>query len=203
MQSESTRIYFKRLITEGHEWQYTDIAGNINKPKFYFTRIQWIILTVAVFGTPFLLKGFNKEFVSYTLTALSIFVGLFLTLILSAFDKFKSLNIERPSYEEQRYIKTRSSFFKQFIALTAYAIILSLLSILLLGIVSLVDPFFCDSILNHPISNRSTESVFRFLKVLFKTVYNGTIVYFLLDFFVLVIYAVTSIHSYMRVELDK
>lgn len=203
MQGHSIRIYVKRLIADGHRWQYTDISDYINKPRFYFTPVQWTLIFVSIIFTPFLFKGFNQQFVSYVLAALSIFVGLFLTLILTAFEKFKTLQVTGFTHEEQRYYKTRKNFFKQFTSLTAYAIIISLLCIVLLGIISLVDPLLNDSILNHPYATPNKETISKFLIVFFKTVYNTIIMYFLLDFLVLVLYAVTSIHSYMSTEFDN
>ena len=204
MQGNSTKIYFMRLLKDGHRWQYTDIAGNGNKPKFYFTSIQWLLILVSAIGTPFLLKGFNKDFISYIMTALSIFIGLFLTLILTAFDKFHDRNdIQRPTHEDQRYLKTRKNFFKQFTSLTAYAIVLSLFCIVLLGVISLTDPTFSDSILNYPLASPSKDNIMRCFRVFSKTVFNIIIMYFLLNFLLLVLYAVTSMHAYMKIEFDK
>lgn len=203
MQSESTKEYIKRLINDGRKWQYTDIREREVKPRFYFTKIQWGIIMLSIVTTLLLKKGFPDSFVNYVMTALSIFVGLFLTLILTAFDKFKSLpKIERPTLNEQAYLKTRKTFFKQFTALTAYAIVLSLMCILLLGVVSL-SSIFNDSLLNYILVSPSKESVIKFITVGIKNVYNGVIIYFLLDFMAIVLYAVTSIHSFMQVEFDK
>lgn len=204
MQDAGLRIYLKTLVQDGHKWQYTYLNGKDQKPKLYFTTVQWGILFVAVVCTPFLEKGFNKDFVSYTLTALSIFVGLFLTLILTAFDKFKQLAPpERPTAEDKRYLKTRKNFFKQFIALTAYAIVISLLCIVLLGIIALTETKFSDSILRYSFAPPTIETVWLFCKVGFKTFYNIVMTYFLLDFLVLVLYAVSSIHTFMRIEFDR
>ena len=165
--------------------------------------MQWGIIFIASACALFLQNGFNKDFISYTLTTLSIFVGLFLSLILTVFDKFKEIKVERPSHEDLRYIKTRRNFFKQFTALTSYAIILSLLCIVLLGIISLTNPIFSDSILNYPIAAPTMENILRFLKIFCLTVYNSIVMYFLLDFLMLVLYAVTSIHSYLKIEFER
>jgi len=204
MQDAGLKIYLKTLVQDGHKWQYTYLNGNVQKPRFYFTKVQWLILFITVCGTPFLRNGFNKDFVSYTLAALSIFVGLFLSLILTAFDKFKQLELPpRPTIDDKRYIKTRKNFFKQFTALTAYAIVISLLCIVMLGVITLTETKFSDSGLNYSFVQPTKESVWLACKVGFKTIYNMVIAYFLLDFIVLVLYAVSSIHSYMRVEFDR
>lgn len=204
MQDEGLRIYLKNLVQDGHRWQYTYLNGKAKKPKFFFTRVQWVILLVAVGGTPFLSNGFNKDFISYSLAALSIFVGLFLTLILTAFDKFKQLELPpHPTTNDKRHYKTRRNFFKQFTALTAYAIVISLLCILMLGVVALTETKFTDSVLKWSFVTPTKANVWLGLKIAFKTGYNCVITYFLLDFLVLVLYAVSSIHSYMRVEFDR
>lgn len=203
MQAASTREYIRRLLRDGQKWQYTDIWENEKKPVLYFTQIQWAIICITLISIPLLKKGFPTGFIDYVMTALSIFVGLFLTLILTAFDKFKALpKITKPTYKEQDYLKTRKNFFKQFTALTSYAIVISLLCIFLLGIVSL-SSFFNDSLFNHPFATPNLDNALRFLYLLTTTIYNGLIIYFLLDFLILVLYAVTSIHAFMQVEFDK
>jgi len=204
MQDAGLKIYLKTLVQDGHMWQYTYLNGKAKKPGFYFTKVQWLILLVSLSSTPFLKNGFNKDFIQYTLTALSIFVGLFLTLILTAFDKFKQLELPaHPTTEDKRYLKTRKNFFKQFTSLTAYAIVLSLLCIVLLGFIALTETKFNDSILRYSFAPPTKESIWLFCKVGFKTLYNTVLLYFLWDFLVLVLYAVTSIHSFMRVEFDR
>ena len=37
MQFKSVKNIIKPLIKGGHDWQFIDINGHINKPKYYFS----------------------------------------------------------------------------------------------------------------------------------------------------------------------
>jgi len=203
MQLASTRTYLLKLIRDGQKWQYIGIHGKGKKPSYYFSAIQWVLLLFSVIALYFFKKGLSSDFVGYIINALSIFVGLFLTLILSVFDKFKALSqIPQPTEIDKEYLKQRTNFFKQFTSLTGYAIIIAIFCILLLSITFTTgifklnifhDSFFIPSFFSFSING------YLFLSAL----YNITVIYFLLDFLLIVIYAVTSMHTYMMIEYNK
>jgi hypothetical protein len=203
MQLESVRTYLFKLIQDGQKWQYIDINGKGKKPSYYFTSVQWVLLLLSIITFYFLKKGLNNDFVGYIINALSIFVGLFLTLILAVFDKFKGLEkISQPTETDKLYLIQRTNFFKQFTSLTGYAIIIAILCILLLSITFATEIFklniFHDSLFVPSFFSFSINC-YLFLSAL----YNITVIYFLLDFLLIVIYAVTAMHTYMMIEYNK
>lgn len=208
MRFKSVKYYLGRLISDGHKWQNIDINGVEAKPKFYFSQIQFIFILLA-FGSLFLLKnGFNKDFIGYIIASLSIFVGLFLTLILTVFDKFQKIDFDKPnlSEKEKTFLIQRKNFFKQFTALTSYSILLSITCIFLLSMSLLTeslnrDVFEFDII--DSIKNIDFKSILLGGYVCTIIIYRLLIVYFFLDFFLMVLYGLTSIYNYIALEFDK
>lgn len=205
METPGLKIYISSLVKEGHRWQYTDLVGRTDKPRFYFSRVQWFIILLIAISSPMILsKGLNKDFVQYSIAALSIFIGLFLSLVLTTFDKFKQLKLPvMPTAEDKRYFATRRMFFKQFTALTTYAILISLLCIVLLGSVALTETLTSDSIFRHARVAFSRQSFLLFLRLFAVSIFNMTLMYFLIDFLILVLYALGSIHTFMLHEYNK
>lgn len=202
---KSTAFYLQKLIADGHKWQYLDINGQGKKPKLYFNSPQVVFFLVSII-TLFLIKsGFNKDFIGYAIASLSVFIGLFLTLILSVFDKFRSLNLLSPRDTERDkviYIQTKN-FFKQFTALTSYAILLALFSILLLSI-SLLLPSMNIDIFNYKfLLSSEYHHIKNFFFISLLIIYRVTIIYFYLDFLLVVLYALTSMYTYISNNYEK
>jgi hypothetical protein len=200
----NVKHYLIELIKQGHFWQYTDVNGHGKRPKMYFMNWQWVLIVLVVPLAIFILpNGFNETFVGYIIAALSIFVGLFLTLILTVFDKFQKIDFESAKYsdkkgEEQIRIK---NFFKQFSSLTAYSILLSILTVILLSTFLLIEStnnkINIDTIINH---FNNTKFI---IKVLALLLYRIVTLYFLFDFIIITVYAITSIHSFIILEYNK
>jgi hypothetical protein len=203
--------YLKTLIDEGHRWQYTDLAGVETPPRNFLLKIQWYLLVIALLSCLYLPSGFSKEFTGYIVTALSIFIGLFLTIMLSIFDKFKSLKPEIENNDPKidsvnrdiALIKMKN-FFKQFTSLTSYAILISIFSIILLS-VNWFGTFFNDSVCNYPIVQiyPAGISVSRFFRLLLVSSYNAVAMYFLLDLLLIIVFSLSSLHQYMIGEFNQ
>jgi hypothetical protein len=81
--------------------------------------------------------GINDNFAEYAIAFLGIFVGLFTSIIISLYDKGKSLyiGINEKNEKEKAQVEILRNYLVQFTGLTAYFIILALVAvILLLGI---------------------------------------------------------------------
>lgn len=191
------------LIKEGHYWQYTDFLGKEKKPKFFFNIAQWSIIVISFLFVYSLPKGLNNEFIDYTITAFSIFVGLFLTLILSVYDKFQRIDftIKYNEIEKIELIKVKN-FFKQFTAITTYCILISVLSIILLMLITLYD-FFDIDISQYSWTSISKDSLICFFKLFLLCFVRGVVCYFILDFMLLSLYAVSSMFRFINKEYDK
>lgn len=208
MQFQSLRYNLNQLITSGHKWQYTDINNYERKPRLYFTKIQYLAIFSSVIGVICLPKGFDKDFIGYTIASLSIFVGLFLSLILLVFDKFVALiseNKERTRNLEIKLIQHKN-FSKQFTSLTAYSIIISILCIFLLSLSLLYNIFNLDFQkikFIESISDINYSSIKLFVLCSLLSTYRIVVFYFLIDFFIITLYAISSIFNFIMVKYDE
>lgn len=200
MNSNFLIYYLFRLIKDGHEWQYKNLNGTGEKPRLYFSFLQFIAIFISIL---FVVKepcGLSSTATDYILGCLSIMVALFLSLILVVFDKSKQIIPEESSVK-----KLHSwNFFYQFNALTSYAILLSVLVIVLI-IIGLIFNIECDlstySVL--PYSQWDRESITTFGKCTVMVIMRTSIVYFLIDFFIICLYAICSIYQFIRLDFLK
>ena len=196
-----------KLIKEGQKWQYTDIKGNTKKPKYLFSGLQFILLFIAVTVAIISKKELNKDFVGYVLAALSIFVGLFLTLLLTIFDKFGKIKFSEPNLSEVRkvHLIMTKNFFRQFSALTAYSIFIAIVCIVLLSL-TLVSDFSTAYIFDYQfvvISEVELKHILNFFYLSLIIVYRIVTLYLLLDFILLILYALSNLFAFINQEYDK
>ena len=196
--------YVLRLITKGQEWQYKNLNGNGNKPKLYFTQLQWIALFISILFVYTKPKGLSSEMINYVLSSLSVMTALFLSLIIIIFDKFNSFNFNGEDDEEKIHKFHMWNFFYQFNAITSYAILISTTVIILL-VLTLMFGKETDVSQYTFVSFKliTLESIIIFFKLSFVSLIRLAIVYFLLDFFILCIYAISSIFQYVSNEFIK
>ncbi|MCZ8285792.1 MAG: hypothetical protein O9353_10095 [Bacteroidia bacterium] len=202
------RRYIFKVIKSGYFWQRTDVKGKTSRYILFFSKTQLLIIAVSIFVHFRLKTSLNEGFVGYAISALSIFVGLFLTLILSIFDKFQNTfsNINGRETETENINLIRyKNFSIQFTSLMSYAILISVLCILLLSI-RLVTDYFNDSIYNHPFvnyKNWNRGNVEKFLELLSISLYNVSLLYFLLDLILIILYGLGALHAYLMTEYSK
>lgn len=196
--------YVLRLITKGQEWQYKNLNGNGNKPKLYFTQLQWVALLISILFVYTKPKGLSSEMINYVLSSLSVMTALFLSLIIIIFDKFNSFNFNGEDDEEKIHKFHMWNFFYQFNAITSYAILISTTVIILL-VFTLMFGKETDVSQYTFVSFKliTLESIVIFCKLSFVYLIRLAIVYFLLDFFILCIYAISSIFQYVSNEFIK
>jgi hypothetical protein len=205
----NVKYYIVYLIKQGHIWQHTDINGITKTPKLVLSGLQWLILLFSISLLYILPKGFNKEFVGYIITALSLFVGLFLTLILSFYQKFQGFdfsNTQELPLNEKIVLKQTRNYFIQFTSLTSYSILISLFCICLLSLNLLFESLNID-ILQYQfikgLKDLNINTVFRGLGISVICIYRLIVIYFIFDFFYLTTYALGSIFKFLMVEYQK
>lgn len=196
------------LIKEGHKWQYTDLSGYGKKPKIYFSYTQIFFFTVSCVGVYFLSNGFSKDFIGYTMAALAVFIGLFISITLNAFDKFQNIDFKKILENDNEKVlqKLSKNFFRQFTALTCYGVIIAIICIILLSLSLLCDIFstditnysFVDSWHSINIQNFGT-----FAGLSLLVIYRILILYFLLDFIYLVAVSLGKLFEYISFEFEK
>ena len=205
----SFREALKSLVSDAHLFQYAEVnstASNIeeNKPRYYFTKIQWGILMISVVVSITTVNGFGKDFAGYVVSALSLFAGLFFSFILILLDSFQKIDFEPFKKENNARLMPLGvrlkNYYKKATALSFYIILLSMLSICLLSLslfdikIGITPTFLRDSCIG-----KNFLWGIPFLTFLYK----ATTIYFLLDFLWITLYLITSFHDYISSEYDK
>jgi hypothetical protein len=203
----------RSLIAGAHFYQYTGISDTLDnikkeKPKLYYTKIQWCFIVISILANYILPKGFSTEFSGYVVSGMSLFVGLFFTFILTIYDKFQKIDFtqfSKSKNEEKNKLGIRlKNYFKQITILSLYAILLSIICIILLSVTLL----FGDKVnLNVGIITCVTSIEKRhFLSlvwILLLLVYRSTVLYFLFDFVLITIFLLSSFYDFIISEYNK
>lgn len=195
----------KPLIRGGQDWQSININGIDEKPKLYFSNVQWFILLISSFILIKLTKGISKDIIGYVMSAFSISVSLFMSLLVSIFDKFENTKFETTSKTEEDItrLKQKKNFFKRFISITSYLVVLSILVIILCSLTYIFN-----------ISVREIETRTFTLKwpeidmlLTFKNsvilAYRIALNYFLLNYLFLTFFITGSAYEYYISEMDR
>lgn len=213
MQLSQFKSFLKNVISEGNRLQKVDITGTVSTKKT-FTQTQILSIVLSV-GAIYLIKtGFSDNFAGYVISFLSIFIGLFSSIVISLFDKSSSLSDKffqekakeeshTANHDEIARLKKIRNYLVQFTGLTSYAIFLAICIIVLL-LLTLLHDFFKQDITTYSLikklSDLNKKTVFNFFKVFSLLSHRFLISYFLLNFFVINLYAVTSYFSYISSE---
>lgn len=204
MQFKSVKRILLPLLKGGKEWQFIDINGKEEKPKFFFSDVQWVILLLCILVNFKLLSGLSKDMIGYIMSAFSISVSLFMSLLVSIFDKFENTELSTKNKTEDEIIRLvqKKNFFKRFISITSYLVVLSIVIILLCSvnyIFSINDKIdYKDLTIN--IENIDVGLTLRNLFLLiYRTLLNFLLLYYLL----LTLFVTSSAYEYYISEIDR
>ncbi len=212
----SFREALKSLVSDAHLFQYVEVnstTSNIekNKPRYYFTKIQWWILMISVVVSITTVDGFGKDFAGYVVSALSLFAGLFFSFILMLIDKFQKIDFspyKKDVNAQLMPIGVRlKNYYKKATTLSFYIIVLALLCILLLSASLLSIPFheicqFVEKIISASYID-VWKTIWEISSFIVKSIYRGVSIYFLLDFLWITLYLLSSFFDYVGSEYDK
>jgi hypothetical protein len=205
MQYASVKQLIKPLIKGGQEWQYITINGEDKKPRFYFSNIQWVILALSSIILLRLLNGISKEVVGYVISAFSISVSLFMSLLVSIFDKFENTSFELLQKTEPEIVrlKQKKNFFKRFISITSYLVALSILVIILCSLTYLFN--LSDRQINPETFTLDWKSIKIMLTIKNSIViiYRIVLNYFLLNYLFLTFFITGSAYEYYMSEMNR
>lgn len=212
----SFKAALKRLVYDAHIFQYAEVNSSTssiekNKPRYYFTKIQWGLLIISIVIAITTRNGFGKEFAGYVVSALSLFAGLFFSFILMLIDKFQKIDFspyKKDANAQLMPIGIRlKNYYKKATTLSFCIIVLALLCILLLSASLIEVPFneiyqFLAKCI--PISYIDIwETLWRIASFIVKSIYRGVSIYFLLDFLWITLYLLSSFFDYVGSEYDK
>ena len=205
MQYKNVKSLIKPLIKNGHEWQFISINGDENKPKFYFSNVQWIILLIGSLILLKLNRGISKDIIGHIMGAFSISISLFMSLLVSIFDKFENTKFEKTNKDEYEIVRMvqKKNFFKRFISITSYLVVLSILIVFLSGLTYLFN--LSEHIINIRTFTLQWEkiNILITLKNIVILTYRIALNYFLLNYLFLTLFITGSAFEYYMSEMNS
>jgi hypothetical protein len=205
MKYKSVENLIKPLIIGGHKWQNIDINGKEEESILYFSNIQWILLILSSVILFQLDNGISKEIIGYIMSAFSISVSLFMTLLVSIFDKFEKTDFkigENDQIEISRLIQ-KKNFFKRFISITSYLVVLSVIIIILSSLT------YIFNVENVKASVCSFTLVWKEIDMPLTIInisvllYRITLNYLLLNYLFLTLFITGSAYEYYMSEMNR
>ncbi|GAA6356141.1 hypothetical protein [Parabacteroides distasonis] len=197
--------YIKELIKQAHRYQNTKIStGECFMPKYKFGIYKWCFIVTSLLF--FVFSGnYDPNILNTFITALSILVGLLANLLMTVYNMFLKLDGEIvDNMYKQRILEKKATFLQQFGYLNAYAILLSVLCIILCIMiqlpsspsVSVLDLFQYDF-------SFELDSILFTVFVWGYSVVKSMLVYFVLDLLYIVIYSISSFVDYLNEEISR
>jgi len=205
MEFRNVKALLKPLIRSGHEWQATSINGVYKKPKFYLSNIQWFLFILGGLSLLRLPRGLSKDIIGYIMSAFAISVSLFMSLLVSIFDKFEKTKLEKDNAGELELARLiqKKNFFKRFISITSYLVVLSIIIVVLCSF---------SYIFNLPARKLKTEDFTLVWKQIDLTVTLRNICvfafricfnYLLLNYLLLTLFITGSAYDYYMSEMNN
>lgn len=195
--------YLKVLIREGHKAQYQNMNGTGVPPALWFS-IPQLVFIVLSFAFTWFSNGIDYSVIDYILSALSIMTALFMSLIVIVFDKMKSMKFKDENGKSNINHLHSWQYIYQFSSITSYA---TLLALLLIGILVFTLLFGKQTNLHEyslvPLTAIDKESICLFFYLSFVVVARITFCYFLLDFLLMTLYAITIIYQSIFSDLRR
>jgi len=204
MQFKNVKNILAPLIKGGQRWQFININGKESKPRFYFSDVQWALIAISILALFRLEKGLSKEMIGYVISAFAISVSLFMSLLVSIFDKFENtdLSIKGKTEEDLARLVQKKNFFKRFISITSYLVVLSIFIIILCSLNYIFN-------LTNEISYHQFASNFQKIDLLLTmknslTIgYRIVLNYFLMNYLLMTLFVASSAYEYYISEIDK
>ena len=194
--------YVINLIDEGHKWQYQNATETNKPPLLYFTSLQFMAIILSFIFVVSIPSGISHNTIDTLLSSLSIMTGFFLALVVFIYDKYMTLNHNAQTDDEKIDECKNQNYLLQFNALTSYAILISLVVILIL--IGMLLFGYEINVSNYTIASSWSEIDFKLtIKLSIVAIIRILSIYFLLDFFILSLYAVCSLFQFLNINMKK
>lgn len=223
------KTFIGELFKQYRLYECEDINGD--KINSFWKRNKRIMLcsVLSMVLTLFTPGGLTQDFVSLASTILSILVGLFLTTLIFALDKFytpskkqiedyeislteKEIDrdiglsikpIEEVTTRKNTWEKQAYYFSKQFVYMTGANIVFAIWSILLLLINTLFFEFLSVNPMAYTFEISNWSNVISFIHILATILLRFGIIYLILIVLYNTIYVVSSMVNYMTAKIER
>jgi len=211
------------LLREGTKWEYKELLEKKGdreslapKERNSLFKKRLILLAFSIIACYFLNEGFNSNFTGYVIAGLSIFVGLFINLIIVLYQRYistdtnlKNENAEQPKPDDDKRLQNIKvkDFIRQFTFVTGKNILIATLFIIASTFSLLFNTFFSSNTDNFYLikhfKDLEPENIFLMFKYLFIQIFRISILYLLFDFFLLLLYSIGSLFAFLKGEYNN
>ena len=199
--------YIKNIKNKAIKYESLDANGdNIDRYQIVLKRV--VIWSIAVVLLSSGLTGVSDRFINFTGCILSIFIGLFITALLFAFDKIgikqekenqkispKAINILK---DTQEY-----NFAKQCIYILGYNVILCTFVLILILFCVCFDSLMSFNLLDYEFTYISITSTWIFVQGIIVICIRFFIFYYLIHIFYYTLYAISSLINMMTIKRNR
>lgn len=196
--------YIANLVIEGHKWQYKNALGEGKPFKGYFSKVQYFFLLLGVIFSIENKEGLSVTTTDLLLSTLGILIGLFLALVVIVYDKFKNQTFDTSDINKKIKSTKLWNILCQYNALISYAILIGLFLVLMLignlfwGKNLNINDFYC---VRWPNIHKTDVPVTIYATLTF--IARVSIVYFILDFIYISIFAVVVLFQVLRLDMKE
>ena len=205
MKTDYILFYFLQLVRKGREWQNKDLNGS-RLSRYGFSWLKAISVLLA--GT-YVVKcpagmADNKDIIDFVLSSLSITTALMFSIIVVVLDRARDSRFDCITEKGQANDIHQWNHLYQFASLVGYAILWSLLVIVIMVSSMLFGHKVDLSIYEWCGLDRilCLNSWLLFIKCAFVAGVRFVMVYAIYNFFILFLYAVLSLFESICSELD-
>lgn len=192
--------YLKIVREKAHCYERVDINGKEIKPfKLYFRWFLFAVITILLLFIS--IDGFSERLLEYCVSALSILIGLFITILVFVSEKIpnKKENIGNSSAKERANDIQLYNFYKQFSFMIGRTTILCVYCLIvvffLIQIGVSYNPFDYSFV-----SKINTESVCLFFKILINMMFRILFIYWMIRIFYNTLFAVSSLTNVINLN---
>lgn len=203
-----------KILAESYKWRNRNLleTNNFKNPKLSASTIivsnKYSILIGLVISL-FVKNLFSENITTFLMTSLSIFIGLFISILILIFDKFlgHNENYKRNNTEKNKdpdlkanFIRTRN-FTRRFVFVLLEALIIAFTTILLLLITLLFNDLFLQNLLDYRFiyyKYISFENIYLFLQNCLLIITKTIIVTLMIRFCLFLFFLFGALGEYMK-----
>lgn len=192
--------YIRRLIEEGHKWQWQNSTNSNDASSWSFSFLQWVAIFISGIFVYQKTSGFSETSIDLLLSSMSIITGFLVAVSIIVFDKFKQLPPLANTIDERINLYKSHYFLIQYNALSMYAILLAFVCIIMLILILL----FGEDVDLECFSFAQKLTEISFSETLIAcsiVIYRFLLCYFIFDFFIITIYSICSLFSFFDARM--
>lgn len=198
-----SKIKLNQIRKDAKDTLFRDFNDREKEKKHAFT---YLYILPVVFTVIMLFFGvfIEESIATYLITGISIFAGLFFSLLFVVNDKYNSRKelLHESVYEDiQNYLKRYKKFAEQLISQISYTIIIAFGIIILMSIIYFSSTVDWDHTLSVLLPSKAMKSAMCVL-IIFKYLINGLVYYLCWQFILFIIVILSNTYIMLMDDID-